>query len=1781
VRGLASALLLAVVVLLAAPAAGSATEIVSGPSIAMGGDQVTIYWYTDVSASTEVAWGPDRMASFAGYPNTHSSGGPVGVAHSVTLRGLKSGRHFFRIRGEDSGGNVVTSPEQSFNVQLDGMVPDAMLVPDGPVNASVISGSTLFLGGSFTSIARRSGSGVAFDSGTALPPEVMPEIRGTVRDSIRAPDGSWFVAGDFTRAGAWERNDIARILPDGGIDPHWSLDFMGTVQVNALAFDGDTLYIGGTFQTVNGYQRQRLVAVDYRTAKLVEWNPSINGDVNSIAVADDKIIVGGSFTSIAGQPRARLAAFDRTTRVLTSWAPAASATVFTVDVEATTAYVGGAFTTIDGTGRNYLAAISTIDGSLQAWNPGANSSVYTLDATVTDVYVGGAFTLVSGAPRSYAAALDPVSGSIRPWNPTLVGTDVQHIRRDGGSIHVAGTISSAQAATRHNVARFDATTGLVDAWTPLVHGAVYTVLQDGARTFVGGSFASTGVAVRRGLASVDLTTGNLTAWAPTVTGTVNALSAGAGRVFIGGSFTAVNGTARASLARVDATTGALNAWNPGVSGGTSTVKTLAEGAGMLYVGGYFTTTAATSRRSIAKFNATTGALQAWNPNAGFSEVNTIAVTATAIYAGGTFSSIGGQARSRVAALDPASGLATAWNPGADDTVNVIAVQGNVAYVGGEFTTLGGESRPHLGAVTTDTQVVTPWEPLEPASGISALSVSGDTIRVGATYFALSSTLYPWEFRDTYVEFATDGTLLATDPQLKQPDSWASGVTTIAASGEHLFLGGGFEGAGIDCCSDALMHPFGARYVVDRVDAPNIVLTKGPRLHQTPTQVSISWRTSAPATSEIAWDVAPHDTWGAYANTDSYTDTHELRHGRTLTGLSPGTYHYRVRSVTSLGDIVVGPDRTFEVRTQDGRTPLLDLVVDGRVESGIVHNDIYFFGGEFNAVGTRKGSGTIVDAATGVIVPTPQPRPQFAGEIRSSFTAPDGSTLVAGNLTSAGGLGPTSSNGTGVVRLLPDGSIDGLWEGGSYDADAVVEHDGIVYAIGEGYYSGPAIAALDADTGAMLGSTLEFNTFARIHEAVIDGDTLYVGGDFTQLDGQARSCVAAVDLVSFTVLPWAPNPNCSSGRVVNSIAIDGSSVYLGGSFTTVAGQPLAYAAEVSAASGAPDATWDPVVSGEVGGLVVDAGGVAIASSTVSKVDKVTGATVQWSHFLGGGRALEMVATGSVAYVGGSFLDVGGTTRRRAAAFDLTSGALIGWNPDVGGDVLALSLTASGVFAGGSFSTLNNLQPRASLAAIDTTTGTLTAWAPQVEGNTSYFGVNTLAVRGTTIYVGGSFDTVNGAARRNAAAVNASTGANLAWNPQVGSVFDYVLSFVVDDTAGIVYTGGHFGTVSALPRSNLAAINAVTGVPTAWNPAVAGDVRTLELGPTALYAGGSFTTVNGSPRLRVAAFDRTTTALTAFSADANSHVMSLRYDSGSLFASGNFTSIGGQARRYLASLDPTSGAPTPWSPSGPITGANEIATTPDTVFLAPAWLDVHPDAAYATSTGNRRSWVMSSIHGPGGNSASAGTIVLHDGLAYLGGSFGTINGVAQSGLAVFDACGVPGVKQCEDEGEVPTISVAVQDASVALPASLADAGSIATTSIDVTTNAVNGYSLSASMTNSGAMRCSVGACTGSTIPSLAGGPRVWPAAERGFTGISVLDATFGRGSSWGPVVSTVDPLDVVNNRYVGLPSGYLFGSSRYNPDGETETIDFAIRSSPAATTPAGAYAATITFTVVASP
>jgi hypothetical protein len=200
------------------------------------------------------------------------------------------------------------------------------------------------------------------------------------------------------------------------------------------------------------------------------------------------------------------------------------------------------------------------------------------------------------------------------------------------------------------------------------------------------------------------------------------------------------------------------------------------------------------------------------------------------------------------------------------------------------------------------------------------------------------------------------------------------------------------------------------------------------------------------------------------------------------------------------------------------------------------------------------------------------------------------------------------------------------------------------------------------------------------------------------------------------------------------------------------------------------------------------------------------------------------------------------------------------------------------------------------------------------------VETVVVSGSTAYLGGEFTSVRPSGspagtgevvRNHAAAIDLETGALLPWDPNANNTVQTIAV-----SGSTVYLGGTFGTVGGKTHARVAAVDATTGAPNqSFKAKTNGEVMSLAVGASGLYMGGSFTTADKVSRGYLAEVDLSTGALaTGFTASASAKVnaIALTTDGTRLVVAGTFTTLDGSIlQRFIGAVSPATGALLPWT------------------------------------------------------------------------------------------------------------------------------------------------------------------------------------------------------------------------------------------------------------------------------
>jgi hypothetical protein len=442
---------------------------------------------------------------------------------------------------------------------------------DGDVLAMATApgGTSLYVGGAFGSVGGSTRTGAAQVStsdaqATAWNPSPDGVVHAMLLDGPRV-----YLGGAFARVDGAARQRLALVTAaEGAVVP--TFDAPADDEVRALALGGPAgapqLFVGGAFTNIGGRLRLHLAALNPATGQVTDWHPAFNDTVHAIATVHlpnrpggpvTLVAVGGEFDAFGGVLRRNLAAINLESGELLPWRPAPDGVVRALHARAGMLYAGGDFTRIDQQPRERLAAFSLSARQLASWNPGADAPVFALASSVSSggavtVYAGGDFTTIGASPRERVAAID-AAGSATAWAPGADGR-VLAILPTPSFVYLAGQFGSVGGLALPHLARADANAGAVDAtWSPAPDAEVRALESDGASLFAGGVFATLGGATRRNIGAVNLTSGAATEWQPATDGAVNAVDLEGTTLYAGGTFSNVGVRRRSRLVGLDTT----------------------------------------------------------------------------------------------------------------------------------------------------------------------------------------------------------------------------------------------------------------------------------------------------------------------------------------------------------------------------------------------------------------------------------------------------------------------------------------------------------------------------------------------------------------------------------------------------------------------------------------------------------------------------------------------------------------------------------------------------------------------------------------------------------------------------------------------------------------------------------------------------------------------------------------------------------------------------------------------------------------------------------------------------------------------------------------------------------------------------------------------------------------------------------------------------------------------------------------------------------------------------
>jgi hypothetical protein len=348
-----------------------------------------------------------------------------------------------------------------------------------------------------------------------VPAAGTPAVLDGVVNAVAQVGGEVVVGGQFTRvmeAGGHvvPRANIFAFDPATGlVDPAFApVIANGVVSTLSVGSDGQTVFAGGTFDTVDGQPEKRLVKLRLSDGSIVPgFQAAVMGSwVEDSDVRGNTLYLGGAITSVNGVARGRFAAVDATTgavdpNVALDFTDKRLGKLrvahFDISPDGTRLVATGTFTKVDGLDRPQIAMIdlSTTPASVSSWQTDAfvpacatRFDTYIRDVSFapdgsyfvvadTGAWFGGpsAHVLCDSVQRWEAGATGP--GQQPTWVDYTGGDSLTQVAATGAAVYVGGhqrylnnpfraDAAGAGAVSRLGIAALDPVNGLPYTWNP-------------------------------------------------------------------------------------------------------------------------------------------------------------------------------------------------------------------------------------------------------------------------------------------------------------------------------------------------------------------------------------------------------------------------------------------------------------------------------------------------------------------------------------------------------------------------------------------------------------------------------------------------------------------------------------------------------------------------------------------------------------------------------------------------------------------------------------------------------------------------------------------------------------------------------------------------------------------------------------------------------------------------------------------------------------------------------------------------------------------------------------------------------------------------------------------------------------------------------------------------------------------------------------------------------------------------------------------------------------------
>lgn len=624
----------------------------------------------------------------------------------------------------------------------------------------------------------------------------------------------------------------------------------------------------------------------------------------------------------------------------------------------------------------------------------------------------------------------------------------------------------------------------------------------------------------------------------------------------------------------------------------------------------------------------------------------------------------------------------------------------------------------------------------------------------------------------------------------------------------------------------------------------------------------------------------------------------------------------------------------------------------RVNAITSYNDQIIIGGNFQVLGPNTGNVVYLETANGKVIPNRYcPYLQVSGATYTAVSDGSGGFYIGGTFSAVQGV-----ELVGIAHILPGCQVDRNFK-----------------------------------------PSVDYNR--EVRAILIKGDSLYVGGNFTQWDGNTNYRYL-VKLNRYTATP-EPEFVLQPDSTIFDLDSDLDAMYICGEFGNIGGNAIRDLAKYSFASGSIVTSFNPNVDG---GTCVDlhygtdadgspnlyaVGDISISPQVYAISVYPDGTLTTWVPNLNG-FVNSVQQYGNNIYLGGQFTTVNGSAISNFVSVNNSTGGSVSTNFAVNNVVASVQVVENTLYLSGSFTSVKSI-PRNYMAALDLPSETVNAFDPNYDNPISNPGSRFVPAGNGVVLVTSDRSTVNVTARNHFAVIDVYTGKPIEGTPY----FDLPIKSLhrVDNR---LFVGGSFTNVQGQTKNAIAVLDLPHYTVNSSSPTVVGgtmEVRSVTSDETQIYAvGNGITSVNGATRNNAFALNLGDLSVTNWNPNLNGEGNSVLAVNDLVFIGGGYLGINGDGTtfRYQA-VDKVNGTKRliPSSSIFPNAAVNSQTLVGDRIFLGGDFISIGTGynylAVYNLTTQSYESPSLLSADNSVKYMAS-----YPDGNVFIGGDFTTLNG-----------------------------------------------------------------------------------------------------------------------------------------------------------------------------------------------